>query len=111
MRDDLDPSRADLQARVADLERQLAAVQRSASGPGPLHFQALRLLDHGWGEGWQLRPSPARRHWMSAEPTTYQCLPMVVANQWGCQVLCPTTVVVTWDGSASPRGLQVAVDP
>ena len=40
---------------------------------------------------------------MSEHPTAYQCLPMVVANQWGWQVLCPTDVRVTWDGSPEPR--------
>ncbi len=36
---------------------------------------------------------------------------MVVANQWGWQVLCPTNVVVAWDGAAHPNGLRVKVDP
>ena len=35
----------------------------------------------------------------------YQCLPLVVANQWGWQVLCPTDVRVTWDGSPGLGGL------
>ena len=99
-------------AQVADLERRLAAAEAraGAAGPGPLRFQALRLLDHGWGAGWELRPGPARRAWMSAEPTIYQCLPMVAANQWGWQVLCPTAVAVHWDGSDAPGGLTVEVD-
>ncbi len=106
-----DPTTRALEARIADLEWRLAAAEGRATGPEPLHFQALRILEHGWGEGWSLRPGPARRAWMTEEPTTYQCLPMVVANQWGWQVLCPTEVDVTWDGSASPSGLRVEVDP
>jgi len=106
--EDSHPSREDLLAKVAELERRLAQAE---AGPQPLHFQALRLLEHGWGAGWTLRPSPSRRNWMTEEPTTYQCLPMVVANQWGWQVLCPTEVVVSWDGSPSSRGLRVEVDP
>jgi hypothetical protein len=35
----------------------------------------------------------------------------VVANQWGWQLLCPTDVVVTWDGSAELAGLRVEVPP
>ena len=112
MTDPLDDlSRAELAARVVDLERRLAAAEQAKPTLGPLHFQALRLLDHGWGSGWTLRPGPTRRHWMSEEPTSYQCLPMVVANQWGWQVLCPTEVVVAWDGSAAPSGLRVDVAP
>ncbi len=78
----------------------------------PFELKALRLLASGWGSGWVLRPSPARRHWMSTEtPGAYQCLPMVVANQWGWQILCPTDVRATWDGNNSASGLTVEVDP
>jgi hypothetical protein len=78
----------------------------------PFELKALRLLASSWGAGWILRPSPARRHWMSTEtPGAYQCLPMVVANQWGWQILCPTDVRVTWDGSRGPSGVIVEVDP
>ena len=48
---------------------------------------------------------------MNENPNAYHCLPLVIANQWGWQVLCPTDVQVTWDGSLGPSGLTVAVDP
>jgi hypothetical protein len=48
---------------------------------------------------------------MDAEPYSYQCLPLVMANQWGWQILCPTDVVVTWNGSRDRSGLWVRVDP
>ncbi len=48
---------------------------------------------------------------MDAGPHAYHCLPMVVANQWGWQVLCPTDVLVTWDGTPEPAGVRVEVDP
>jgi hypothetical protein len=41
----------------------------------------------------------------------YYCLPLVMANQWGWQVLCPADVRVVWDGSPGPDGLRVEVDP
>jgi Family of unknown function (DUF6065) len=108
-----------LEARIAELE---AAVERRSEGaeeaiPSPgsvlshLEFKALRLIPWGWGEGWQLRPSPARRHWMDQSPHAYKCLPMVIANQWGWQILCPTEVVVTWDGTAGPSGVTVEIAP
>jgi hypothetical protein len=104
-----------LDARVAELERRLAeATAAGAAGhlpSEPFTLKALRLLEHGWGEGWGLRPAPARRHWMSEQPSAYQCLPMVVANQWGWQVLCPTDVRVIWDGTPGLPGLRVEVDP
>jgi hypothetical protein len=97
-----------LEARVAELERQLAEARRE---PPPFELKALRLIPHGWAEGWGLRPSPARRHWMSQAPHSYKWLPLVIANQWGWQILCPTDVRVTWDGSPDRLGVLVEVDP
>ena len=108
-----------LKARIAELEatalRQGEHVQSStfaqASTFAPLEFRALRLLPYGWGEGWELRPSPPRRYWMDDLPHAYKCLPLVIANQWGWQILCPTEVIVTWDGNPEPAGLLVEVAP
>ena len=108
-----------LQARIAELEAALEGRSEvgsdAMSWPGPalscLEFKALRLLPWGWGEGWQLRPSPARRHWMDLSPHAYKCLPMVIANQWGWQILCPTEVTVTWDGTPNASGVSVDVAP
>jgi hypothetical protein len=36
---------------------------------------------------------------------------MVIANQWGWQILCPTEVTVTWDGTPDPSGVIVEVAP
>jgi hypothetical protein len=110
------PHCAALEARVAELERRLAEGHASEEGSPPqaqtpLTLQALRLLEGGWGAGWGLRPSPVRRHWMSEEPSAYQCLPMVVANQWGWQVLCPADVRVIWNGLPDVEALRVEVDP
>jgi Family of unknown function (DUF6065) len=108
-----------LETRVAELEKLAAerVAERSSRSPGkskvlpPVDFKALRLIPHGWGEGWKLRPSPARRHWMDELPHAYKCLPLIVANQWGWQVLCPTDVVATWDGRPATEGLRVEVPP
>ena len=48
---------------------------------------------------------------MDERPNAYQCLPLVIANQWGWQVLCPTDVRVTWDGTPGLDGLRVEVAP
>src|SRR5271156_2945483 len=88
-----------LEARIAELESMIPeradSVLRGPKLPR-LEFKALRLIPWGWGEGWQLRPSPPRRHWMDDSPHAYKCLPLVIANQWGWQILCPTKVVVSW---------------
>ena len=108
-----------LEARIAELEAACAERggedQTSTTSPSKsvpsVEFRALRLLPFGWGEGWQLRPAPAQRHWMDELPHAYKCLPLVVANQWGWQILCPTEVVVTWDGNPGQGGLRVEVAP
>lgn len=104
------PRCLELEERVAELERRLAETNQ-ARDPGPLAVKALKIKDGSWLDGWRLRPSPARRHWMDGRPYSYQCLPMVMANQWGWQVLCPTDVRVTWNGSPESAGLRVEVAP
>ncbi len=108
-----------LEARVAELEAAAslkpgdvsARATRESANFAPLEFKALRLIPHGWGEGWQLRPSPARRLWMDKLPRAYTCLPLVIANQWGWQILCPTDVRAIWDGTVGQTGLRIEVDP
>jgi hypothetical protein len=48
---------------------------------------------------------------MDELPHAYKCLPLLLANQWGWQILCPTDVAVTWDGSPSPDGVHVDAAP
>jgi len=107
-----------LEARIAQLEAAAAhAAERPAALPTqglnlpPLEFKALRLIPSDWGENWQIRPSPQRRYWMDQLTHAYHCLPLVIANQWGWQILCPTDVAVTWDGTPNLEGLRVDVAP
>jgi hypothetical protein len=48
---------------------------------------------------------------MDKSPHAYKCLPLVIANQWGWQILCPTDVAVTWDGDPNLTGLRIEVAP
>jgi hypothetical protein len=108
-----------LLARIAELEAVTGAnaseVPSAGSAPSmsipSVDFKALRLIADGWGEGWHLRPAPARRHWMDELPHAYKCLPLLLANQWGWQILCPTDIVVTWNGSETLAGLRIEVNP
>lgn len=105
-----------LEARIAELESgsvQHPDTEYQTQGHKlpDLEFKALRLLNWGWGEGWGLRPSPGRRHWMDEQPHAYKCLPLVIANQWGWQILCPTDIVVTWTGDSNLAGLHIDVAP
>jgi hypothetical protein len=105
-----------LEARIAELESAVNKDHDSAHELAEpvlprLEFKALRLIPGGWGEGWQLRPSPPRRHWMDELPHSYKCLPLVIANQWGWQILCPTDLIITWNGDPTLAGLQIDVSP
>lgn len=80
-------------------------------GLPPFELRALRIVESGWGAGWELRPAPPRRPWMDEHTHAYHCLPLVVANQWGWEVLFPADVRVSWDGSPGLEGLKVEVDP
>jgi hypothetical protein len=77
----------------------------------PFELRALRIANVGWGAGWKLEPAPMRRGWMDAQPYAYQCPPLAVANQWGWQILCPTDLLVAWDGTPDPAGVRVRIDP
>jgi hypothetical protein len=105
-----------LEARITELEAIANKDHGSTRAPTEpvlprLELKALRLIPWGWGEGWQLRPSPSRRHWMDELPHSYKCLPLVIANQWGWQILCPTDVVIRWNGDPNLAGLQIDVAP
>jgi hypothetical protein len=105
-----------LKRRVFELEAALEARNRAdLEGPTstlpPVELQALRLQPHGWAEGWGLRPAPSRRAWMDEKTLAYHCLPLVIANQWGWQVLCPTDVRVSWIGGAEHAALTIEMDP
>ncbi len=84
-------------------------TSKSPNTVEPLQLDALRIVDRGWGSDWVVRPCPSRRDWMDHHPHAYHCLPLVVANQWGWELLCPTNVTARWDGSAGPAGLTIEV--
>ncbi|MBS0321167.1 MAG: hypothetical protein JSR18_11540 [Proteobacteria bacterium] len=60
----------------------------------------------------ELRPAPATRAWMDATPDrhAYRCLPLVIANAHGWEVLAPIAFTATWNGEAHPRNLVLADD-
>jgi Family of unknown function (DUF6065) len=102
---------ADPDAAARDRDSTSGASVAGGAELPSLEFRALRITSDGWGEGWQLRPSPAGRYWMDQSKHAYHCLPLVIANQWGWQILCPTDVAVTWDGNPNLHGLRVDVAP
>jgi len=61
------------------------------------------------GDTAQIRPARRERKWMeeSDQKHAYRCLPLVVANQYGWEILSTHHVRAVWNGSASPDGLRV----
>ena len=111
-----------LEDRIAALEAEAAALRAAAAGvdvtaarrdaaaplvvrpaaPG-IQGDAADALRLGRGMGLAAVARRGGTGWTN-EPHAYQCLPLVIANQWGWQVLCPTDVRVTWDGTPGLDG-------
>ncbi|KQT61571.1 hypothetical protein ASG52_01415 [Methylobacterium sp. Leaf456] len=68
-------------------------------------FDIYRVSEHAL----DIVPGRAGRDWMEATPQGYakRCLPMVVANASGWDILSPCTFEATWDGTPRRDGLTV----
>ena len=56
-----------------------------------------------------IRPAPRERRWMedAGKRFPYRCLPLVIANQYGWEILSTHHVRASWDGTSTPEGLYV----
>ena len=56
-----------------------------------------------------IRPAPRERRWMddADRKFPYRCLPLVVANQYGWEILSTHHIRAIWDGTSGPEGLHV----
>lgn len=56
-----------------------------------------------------LRAAPPRREWMDEtdERYAYRCLPLTMANQFGWELLCPSTFEALWTGGKSISSIQI----
>jgi len=56
-----------------------------------------------------IRPALRERRWMDKayQKFPYRCLPLVVANQYGWEILSTHAIRATWDGTSKPKGLYV----
>jgi hypothetical protein len=61
------------------------------------------------GDSAPIRPAPRQRRWMedAEKKAPYQCLPLVVANQYGWEILSTHHVRARWDGTSAYEGLCV----
>jgi len=79
------------EARPAESRHKLIAYQISRN-----HFAPIR-------------PAPRERKWMddADERAPYRCLPLVIANQYGWEILSTHHVRASWDGTSGPESLSV----
>src|SRR2546423_8947679 len=56
-----------------------------------------------------IRPAPRERGWMedADRKFPYRCLPLVVANQYGWEILSTHHLRAVWDGTSTAEGLSV----
>lgn len=59
-----------------------------------------------------LAPSSRHREWMDDSPGrfAYRCLPLVMANQHGWDVLCPAGFTARWRGGVATDDIELAFD-
>jgi hypothetical protein len=57
-----------------------------------------------------LRPAPTKRDWMGQTPErfAYRCLPLVIANSHGWELLVDRPFAATWSGGASAEELRIS---
>ena len=57
----------------------------------------------------QIRPADVDRDWMDATPQryAYRCLPLVIANSFGWEILSGTTFTAVWDGGQSIDSITI----
>lgn len=60
-----------------------------------------------------IEPAPSDREWMdqSVNRYAYRCLPLVIANQAGWVIRCPTDFSVRWNGGPLTTDLKVRFPP
>lgn len=95
---------------AASLSRDDGATDRGPDGSG----DALALVAYPAGNGWpvDIRPAPRARDWLNLPPahTGKHCLPLLLANQAGWELLNPRAFTVTWAGTGHREALTIEGD-
>jgi hypothetical protein len=96
---------------AANGKGKAARIRRSARAA--LREDVMKLTCYAIGpDAPAIRPAPATRAWMDAVPDhhAYRCLPLVIANGHGWDVLARYGFTAEWNGDAHPSGLTLRRD-
>ncbi len=72
----------------------------------------LMAYQYAFRQDVQLKSASHKRQWMDATPHhfAYRCLPLVIANSHGWEILCPCNVTARWIGGAALDKLTVMTE-
>ena len=81
---------------------------QGAVGPRPGQLTAYVVTEHAL----EIVKGEQRREWMDALPDrfAYRCLPLLIANQAGWDLLCPTGFRARWNGKQDLDGITFKWD-
>jgi uncharacterized protein DUF6065 len=82
------------------------AKEQATSEESSLKIIAYQLHEDDFAP---IRPARRERKWMddADKKSPYRCLPLVVANQYGWEILSTHHFRAAWDGTSRPDGLTV----
>ena len=86
-----------------------ARSERKGKTPPAESFHKLIAYQISEDDSAPLRPAPRERRWMDIayRKYPYRCLPLVMANQYGWEILSTHHIRVSWDGTSKAKGLCV----
>jgi hypothetical protein len=81
----------------------------SSEGRPDSELSEKSLIAYELGGGMKLRPAETEREWMNRTLHRFarRCLPLLMANASGWELLCPSAVTLTWKGDNAVDGVQI----
>lgn len=72
----------------------------------------MKLVAHvieGLDYAFEIRPAPLQRSWMDATwgSFAYNCIPLVIANQYGWELLTPYSFIAQWNGGVDKKDVGI----
>jgi len=80
----------------------------TGAGNARMKLIAYKIADYEM----PIRPAPATRAWMDGSPNryTYRCLPLVMANQFGWEILTPQGIEARYNGGVTSEDIDMDDD-